>query len=57
MRGQYSLAAIAALTASVSGAVVPLDKVQGSAGGTVEAARISVPPWFLSLAAEYVISI
>lgn len=55
MRGQLSLAAVAALTGAVSGAVVPVAEVRAGAGGVVEAPRISVPPWFLSLAAEYVI--
>jgi hypothetical protein len=57
MRGQISLTAVAAFTASVSGAIVPIAEQRGSAGVPAEEARISVPPWFLSLAAEYVISI
>jgi hypothetical protein len=55
MRGQYSLVAVAALARAVSGATIPVAEVRASAGGVVEAPRISVPPWFLSLAAEYVI--
>lgn len=55
MRGQFSLAAVAALTGAVAGTVVPVAEVRAGTGGVVEAPRISVPPWFLSLAAEYVI--
>ena len=55
MRGKVSLIAVAALFKAVSGAIIPVAKFRGSASGAVEAPRYSVPPWFLSLAAEYVI--
>lgn len=55
MRGQFSFAAVAALSTAVSGAIIPVAKTHGGAGGGVEAPRYSIPPWFLSLAAEYVI--
>ena len=55
MRGNLSLIAVGALFKAVFGAIIPVAEFRGSASGAVEAPRYSVPPWFLSLAAEYVI--
>jgi hypothetical protein len=55
MRGQISITAVAYLAASVFGAVVPTTGIRAGSDAAVPESRISVPPWFLSLASEYVI--